>query len=335
MSRGLTPLSLSGLKPLCNPSLWPLLERFERWLLSERILSLQTYRTYMGDLKQAFQFFRDAHGTLPDEPFLTSLTASDFRSLLASRVSQSVSKRTNARMLSALRTFFRFMEMETGVSQEGIQRLRSPRLPKRLPRPLTPSQALELTEPLTVAGEERQDSWQTLRNRALFALLYGCGLRISEALRLNMRDFPCEWVPGCALRILGKGQKERFAPLLERVHALIFQSLEATPFAKSPDAPLFFSTRGKRFCGAQAASALAALRLPLGLSPKATPHSLRHSFASHLLEAGVDLRHVQELLGHSSLASTQAYIQVSEDGILEAYAKAHPLMKGKGRNGPS
>jgi integrase/recombinase XerC len=319
---GQTSLSLESLLPLVDPLMGPLLEKFERWILTQRQLSPLTWTTYVSDLKQFFSFLKEYHSVRPDLSLLLSLKAQDFRAFLSFRLRQEVSKRTNARTLSALKTFFLFLREQEGHCQESIFSLGSPRLDKSLPRPLSISEMKNVLNQATT-----QNPWAQAQDRALFGLLYGGGLRISEALSLNQKDFPPLWQPGISLRILGKGSKERLVPLLEEVHVFLKMALHLSPFAPSKEAPLFLSVRGKRLYPAQAAQRMVALRGILGLSEKATPHSLRHSFASHLLAEGVDLRHIQALLGHSSLRSTQVYTAVEEGHLRQIYQTAHPLAR--------
>lgn len=320
MGRGWTPLSLEGLKPLVHASFWPSFEKFEQWLLSERHVSPRTWTTYVSDLKQVFQFLSTHQGHLLTRADFLALTPADFRAFLTFRLRNQVHKRTNARTLSALRTFARFLQEREGVETKGLATLRTPRMEKRLPRPLAANHIFSFLDEETAAM-----AWEDVRDRALFALLYGAGLRISEAVALNQEAIPLEWQMGIFLRVMGKGQKERCVPLLQEVHARIQKARAVCPFSVTRESPLFFSTRGKRMQASMAAKKMADLRARYGLPLRTTPHSLRHSFASHLLSNGTDLRSIQELLGHQSLQATQLYVEVEEQQLLKVYKAAHPL----------
>ena len=317
------PLFCQSLSPLVASCVWEALEGFERWLVVERRVSPLTWRTYVCDLKQLFTFFRDHHEAPLTLVAFSQLSATDIRAFLAFRLTQGVGKRTNARTLSALGTWGRFLEERHGCTLPGLLTVQRPRLAKNLPRPLAVKDILSL---LTTARGPTA-TWQGLRDCALFALLYAGGLRIGEALALNQSHIPPHVSPGMCVRVLGKGNRERLVPLLPPVHEMIQAYRSACPHTLLPHTPLFLGTRGKRWHASQGERAMAILRVGLGLPPRATPHSLRHSFASHLLGEGVDLRHIQALLGHSSLQSTQVYVDVNEQHLWQVYQKAHPLEK--------
>ena len=322
MGRGVTSISLEVVAGLCQESFRPVLSHFEQWMTAERGLSPRTVYGYWAELKYFMAFLREHGGGLPDLASLMALLPADFRAFLTFRRLQNVGFVTNARSLSALKTFFRFLEQHHDLPHPVLAAVRSPKVPRRLPRALTEGEAISLT---TLDGT----GWEDARNRALFGLLYGAGLRISEATQLNQQDVPTVWFAGFAVRVLGKGRRERLVPLLREVHDLLQAYRAQCPYARDGDQPLFWSVRGKRLQATAAAGLMAKLRGALGLSLRATPHSLRHSFASHLLAEGVSLRHIQALLGHKSLSSTQIYTHVDEAHIRTVYENAHPLMKRK------
>jgi integrase/recombinase XerC len=248
---------------------------------------------------------------------LGALSAGDVRAFLAYRRDR-LSARSLSQTLSAIRSFHRFLDRRLGVACGALALVRGPKVVPPPPRPVTEDQAMGL---LTEAGADPdREEWENLRDEAVLALLYGCGLRISEALALKRRDTPL----GASLRILGKGAKTRIAPVLPEVRRAVGAYLDALPFQLDPDAPLFRAKRGGPLPPRRVQELMAILRGRLGLSERATPHALRHSFATHLLGAGADLRSIQELLGHASLSTTQRYTAVDAAGLLAAYAKAHP-----------
>ncbi len=300
---------------LVSEDLNPWVQRFYQKLMYEKRASLHTIHAYFSDLKQFFLFMTQHSGSLPSLKGFESITPMDLRAFLASRMKEDVSKRTNARLISSLKGFVRFLRREGHSLSSAFDVISSPRLDKNLPRPLSETQSIALVE-------RRVETWVDLRDQALFMLLYGCGLRISEALNLNGEN----WTEAFLL-IKGKGGKERRVPLLSPVFEKVRQYLMASPYPLTQNAPLFRGARGDRLNPAVAEKALRKLRLDLGLPETATPHALRHSFATHLLEGGGDLRHIQELLGHASLSSTQIYTDLTQDKLYEAYKNAHPRVK--------
>lgn len=291
---------------------------FAQWIYEERGLSPHTTSSYLSDLKQAFLFYQNYFGeTLTLQVFL-AMTLGQWRAFLMHRLSQGISQRSNARILSTLRTFFKFLkQQQSRVSSETIHHLHTPKISQNLPRPLTEEQAF-----LVVDCEG--DSWVYARNRAFFSLLYGSGLRISEALSLNQKDISPVWEANVLLRIQGKGGKERLVPLLPQVHSALMDYLRLCPYGNRAIDPLFWGEKGKRLHPTVVQKKMQEHRMTFGLPPQATPHSLRHSFASHLLAQGADLRQIQELLGHTSLRSTQIYTHVETHQLLKIYDQAHP-----------
>ncbi len=217
-----------------------------------------------------------------------------------------------------MKSFFRYLDREGIISNPAIHAVRAPKLPRQVPRPLT---ADESTDVLALADDPDQPRWVTLRDIALLMLLYGCGLRIGEALSLDVRHIR---KAGETMRITGKGNKERVVPLLPRVKKAVDGYLAARPDGAPHYSALFLGVQGKRLNAGVAQRRFRALRTMLGLLESATPHAMRHSFATHLLGSGADLRTIQELLGHASLSTTQRYTDVDAEGLLEVYRNAHP-----------
>ena len=234
----------------------------------------------------------------------------------SSRAAEPLGARGVQRALAAIRSFFRHLTRENILDNPAARAVRTPRIPRTLPRPLSEADAARAIDE---AGENKVE-WLAARDVALLTLLYGAGLRISEALSLKRGDAPL----GDSLTILGKGRKERVVPLLPVLREAVDAYVARLPFAGTRDAPLFLSRRGKPMSAREAQALMQRLRGALGLSERATPHALRHSFATHLLAGGGDLRSVQELLGHASLSTTQTYTQVETSRLMETYAAAHP-----------
>jgi len=250
---------------------------------------------------------------------ISDLGARDFRSWLARRAADERARTSTARALSVVRGFYRYLEREDLARNTAISGVRSPRLPRVLPRPMSAEQASALID---AVGENKSAAWVAKRDTALLLLLYGCGLRIGEALGLNLSDIIN--APGDSIRVLGKGGKERAVPVLPVVWQAVQDYIATCPHALEAGGPLFVGVRGKRLGARVIQAAVARLRSALDLSPSATPHALRHSFATHLLAGGGDLRTIQELLGHASLSTTQRYTEVDEASLMATYKAAHP-----------
>lgn len=301
-----------------DTSLTNLSTEFLAAIEGERRASPHTLRNYRAALDR-FEAFLTGHlGARPTLESLAALKPADFRAFLARRHAEGVSAATLALDLSALKSFFKRLAKTRGLSAAAISAVRAPRVEKPLPRPVATEDALKL------AARDAGATWAEKRDRALFALLYGCGLRISEAVGLNESAAPL----GEALRIRGKGGKDREVPVLPVVSALIEDYRAARPFAPSPadgpDGPLFMGVRGGRLGARAAQKAMEKERGRLGLPETATPHALRHAFATDLLAAGGDLRAVQELLGHASLEATQRYTKIEVERLVTAHRAAHP-----------
>lgn len=296
-----------------------------RWmahLRTERRLSPKTSEAYARDLRQ-FLVFLGAHwGSSVTLKRFAALEASDVRAFMAARRIQQIGSRSLMRALAGLRSFARFLEREGKGKVGALSAIRAPKVGKSLPKPIGIGAAKELTEADLRAGENR-DPWIWARDAAVMALLYGSGLRISEALGLKKRDVP---LPGAGdvLTVIGKGNKTRMVPVLQNVLALIQDYVAMCPHPIASDAPIFVGARGGPLSPRIIQLTMERLRGALGLPDSATPHALRHSFATHLLSRGGDLRAIQELLGHASLSTTQIYTGIDTERLFEVYRTAHP-----------
>ena len=302
-------------------SLHEILESWYLWLQAERNLSFHTIYNYFTDLKAFFHFLNSHCGQLVDCNLLLSINTQDFRSFLAYRRQHNVQARSNARILSTLRNLYNFLDKRYGKRNEAIYNLRTTKVTAPLPRPIEEVPALEIATNLTpMAFSSSEEAWVQARDQALFSLLYGCGLRISEALSLKFKD-----IEGTSsLKITGKGNKQRLVPVLPIVHEQLLKYKALYPTLPEEDAWVFIGVRGNQLNPSLAQKRMCKLRHLYGLSNATTPHSLRHSFATQLLAAGTDLRTIQELLGHSSLASTQRYTDMDISTLEKMYKKVHP-----------
>lgn len=288
-------------------------------LAHERRASPHSLRAYGDDLDRFLAFLTDHLGGAPTERDLKTLTPADIRAFITQRRNDGLSPRSVSRALAAVRSFFRFLAREDIVENAAARAVRSPRIAKTLPRPLSETDAART---LAEAGENDVE-WIAARDVALLTLLYGAGLRISEGLSLKRGDVPL----GDTLTVVGKGKKERAVPLLAAVRHAADAYVARLPFASGPHGPLFLSRTGKAMSPREAQALMQRLRSRLGLSERATPHALRHSFATHLLANGGELRAVQELLGHASLSTTQTYTEIDVRKLMDVYANAHPRCK--------
>ena len=297
----------------------------ETWLgrlADERRRSDHTIAAYRRDLNDFLDFLTQHRGEAADLAALGTLTVRDVRAWLARRAAEGRARTSTARALSAVRVFFRHMEREGVPVSSALSLVRAPRTPRGVPRPLTVGQAKAVVD-LNGLNAGPPD-WIAHRDAAVLLLLYGCGLRIGEALGLDRANAPAADAKLHSLMITGKGNKQRLVPVLPVVSEAIADYLTACPHRLGPGDPLFVGVRGKRLQPRLVQQTMARLRGALGLPASATPHALRHSFATHLLAGGGDLRTIQELLGHASLSTTQRYTEVDEAGLLAAYAAAHP-----------
>jgi len=290
------------------------------YLGAEKRMSPKTMDAYRRDVGQFLAFLAGHLGARATLKRLQNLTPADIRAFMAARRSEGLGSRSLMRQLAGTRSFARFLERNGKGKVGALAAVRAPKLPKTLPKPIPASAAKAMADADLRAGEAREP-WVLARDAAVLALLYGAGLRISEALGLKRRD-----VAGNpdALTVTGKGNKTRMVPLLPAVMRLIADYLALCPYAVPPDGPLFLGARGGPLSPRIVQLAMASLRGALGLPDTATPHALRHSFATHLLARGGDLRAIQDLLGHASLSTTQIYTAVDAERLLEVYASAHP-----------
>ncbi|MCA3612360.1 MAG: tyrosine recombinase XerC [Methylobacterium sp.] len=293
------------------------LQDWLRALTHERKASGNTVESYGRDVRQVLAYFGGDVRTPAD---LLALKPSDLRLFMGERRNQGIGSRSLMRQLAGLRSFARHLEREGHGHASAFKAVRGPRVKKGLPRPLTPQDARATAAISTRAGEEREP-WVLARDAAVFALLYGAGLRISEALSIKRKDAP---KAGATLTITGKGGKPRQVPVLPQIAAAIDDYLRQCPWRMRGDDPLFVGVKGGPLSPRIIQLAMEGLRGALGLPESATPHALRHSFATHLLARGGDLRTIQELLGHASLSTTQIYTEVDTARLMAAYKAAHP-----------
>ncbi len=292
----------------------------DTWLEAEKALkgaSDNTITAYFGDITEFLVFMTQHKGEQQGLGALARVTVSDMRSWMARMRGGDLGPRSLARKLSAVKSFYRWLSEREGFDPTAVLSTRAPKFQKKLPRPLAQDAAQAVLD--TVEFQSTTD-WIGARDMAVVTILYGCGLRISEALALNGSDYPLPEV----MRIIGKGNKERIVPVIPAAREAVERYVNAAPFPVEKDGPLFRGARGGRLNARQIQSVMQNVRAQLGLPASATPHAMRHSFATHLLEAGGDLRAIQELLGHASLSTTQAYTAVDTARLMEVYNKTHP-----------
>src|ERR1700733_15062744 len=286
----------------------------------ERRASPHTIRAN-GDDGARFLGFQAQHvGGAVTQKRLAKLTPADIRAFISSRRSEGLGAGGVQRALAAVRSFYKFLAKEGILENAAARSIRTPRVRRGLPRPLSVADA---ERAISEAGEHTVE-WMGARDAALLTLLYGAGLRISEALGLKRGDVPL----GETLTVVGKGRKERSVPVLPLLQTALNDYAAKIPFTGAPSSPLFLSRRGRPMSPREAQGLMQRLRGRLGLPDKATPHALRHSFATHILQGGGDLRSLQELLGHASLSTTQIYTAMDTRQLLETYSRAHPRGKG-------
>ena len=291
------------------------LEQLEK---TRRVAKL-TVEAYERDSRQFLSFLCQHLGHRPDISDISELRVADIRSFLAYRRNEGVGSRSLGRGLAGIRSFFNFLTRAGLADVPAARVVRTPKQPKSLPKPLNIADALHIVDKKTQLDDE---PWVASRNAAILTLCYGCGLRISEALSLTPADFSDK--NATSIYVTGKGGKTRLVPVIPAVHEAIDDYLSCCPFILPPDQPLFRGVRGGKLQRAIVERAVQQLRSSLGLPDSVTPHALRHSFATHLLSRGGDLRTIQELLGHASLSTTQIYTGVDTDRLMEVYKKAHP-----------
>jgi len=290
------------------------------YLAQERRAAPRTLEAYSEFVGRYLAFLQQHRGGALSRADMGGVEPSELRAYLAFRRQgdRPLSPRSLSQALSAIRTFHAWLDRRCGIPNAAIGLVRGPRVRPGAPRPVTEDQARGLI--LEAAEDIDREEWEAARDEAMLTLLYGCGLRISEALSLKRSDAPLR----DSIRIVGKGSKERVAPVLPVVREAIDRYVALLPFGLEPSEPLFRAHRGAPLGPRPVQALMQRLRGRLGLPASATPHALRHSFATHLLGAGADLRSIQELLGHASLSTTQRYTAVDAAGLLSIYAKAHP-----------
>jgi integrase/recombinase XerC len=306
---------------IAEPAALKVLTDWQDWLVHEKRYSAHTLDAYSRDVIFFFKFLGKHLGHAPGLTDINLLNTQDFRGYLSQRALDGLERTSTARAMSTLKNFFKYLVREELIENTIIQTVRIPRVPKSIPKALSIEDALMALE---VVEELSEEVWVGKRDKALLSLLYGCGLRLGEALKLSCDEGKRTLDDDASLVISGKGGKQRLVPLLPAVSKAIGDYLNLYPFDFEGDAPLFIGVRGKRLNPAIAQKTVRELRVLLNLPDSATPHALRHSFATHLLGGGGDLRTIQELLGHASLSSTQRYTDVNEEHLSRVYAATHP-----------
>jgi integrase/recombinase XerC len=297
---------------MCN-KMSMLIKDYQSFLANNRRRSVHSVRAYVATAERLSAFLTEHWGHLPDRVALSAITSTDIRAFLAYRRGDGLTNRSTARELSAIRSYLRF-SLGEGATLPAIK---GPRVPRSLPRPVNPDDVLALARDI---ADTARITWVGARDWAVLLLLYGCGLRVSEATGLMGDVLPL----GQTLRVTGKRNKTRIVPVLEQVKVAIEDYIELCPYPVVKDSPLFRGSRGGPLSPALIRRAVQGARQRLQLSDRTTPHALRHSFATHLLAGGADLRSLQELLGHASLSSTQIYTAVDTAMLLDEYMNAHP-----------
>ena len=298
---------------ICDEGLKALLEKFMRYIQAEKGYSAHTLNSYRTDILYFTDFIFRSKDKIASVAAFESLTVYDFRGWLSERVEKH-NNASNARALAALRSFFRFLNQNKLLQNREIEKIKTPKLPKPVPKAVD---AIDIEKIFVAIPQFRKVEWEASRDVALLTLIYGCGLRISEALAVTKSSLENSQ----SLTVTGKGKKQRMVPLLPQVGKRIGEYLALCPFKPTADQPLFFAKSGKVYNRFDFDKLIEHLRKNLNLSDTITPHSFRHSFATHLLEAGGDLRSIQELLGHESLSTTQRYTKVDKARLLSVYEK--------------
>lgn len=313
------PLPIALARFSAGPDCLAAVADWQAWLTAEKRASPHTIAAYGSDLARFLTFLTDHLGAAPALTDLAGLRAADFRAYLARRAGEDLAASSRARAMSVLRGFFRFLDRRGLARNATLATVRSPKLPVSLPKPLT-----EIDAAGALDSVDDANPWIAKRDVAVLTLLYGCGLRLAEALSLRRREAP---IASGTIRITGKGNKQRLVPILPVVVEAVAAYLAICPHPLAADGPLFVGARGVALNPRLVQQRMAQLRRMLALPESATPHALRHSFATHLLASGGDLRAIQELLGHASLSTTQRYTAVDTRHLLAVYDAAHPRAK--------
>ena len=306
---------INTLEGLCQPDLLTAVQTWLNALANERRASKHTLRAYEGDIRQFLTYMNGHLGEPIALKDISDAALRDFRGYLSKKAMAGNSNTTRARAVSSLRTFFKWLDFNGILHNAALKLVSTPKIPHKVPRPIEVHRIFEMLDTLD------EGDWTFARDKALFGLLYGSGLRISEGLSLNVKDI----VPDMdMIRITGKGNKQREVPFLAESHRLIAAYRAACPETETPDRPLFIGVQGKRLNQGMVQKRMRYLRIRMGLGETATPHALRHSYATHLLGEGMNLREIQELLGHASLTTTQRYTEVNYEELLKTFRQAHP-----------
>jgi len=310
-----------------EPAVKSAISRWQSWLAHEKRTSPHTLNGYLRDLTQFLNFLSNHLGYTPGLQDLEALSTTDFRGYLAERSSRGMARTSTARAMSTLRNFFRFLERNHLACNTALAGVRTPKVPQSVPKALSREDALEAVDAIADLSAE---DWIGKRDTALIMLLYGAGLRIGEALSLNRGDAP----ERDSMTITGKGGKQRLVPILPIIRDAVGAYVASCPHDLDRNGPLFIGARGGRLNAGVAQRQVRRLRAYLGLPDSATPHALRHSFATHLLAGGGDLRTIQELLGHATLSTTQRYTAVDEARLTAVYRDTHPRARVRVRSSP-
>jgi integrase/recombinase XerC len=305
-----------------TPDLADAVARWQSWLADERRASVHTIAAYRSDLAAFLDFLAEHRGAEPSLVELSALAPADFRAYLAHRAAQTFKRSSTARALSMLRGFFRFLDRRGLARNAALAAVKSPKLPRSVPKALSAEDAAATLD----TKQDWRAPWIGMRDAAILTLLYGCGLRLAEALGLTRREAPL--APG-TLVVTGKGNKTRRVPVLPAVAEAMQAYLALCPYDLARGDALFVGLRGGPLNPRLVQRRMEELRAELGLPETASPHALRHSFATHLLAGGADLRAIQELLGHASLSTTQRYTAVDAARLIATYDKAHPRAKSE------
>lgn len=301
----------------CAPDLAETLQNWFQVLTSEKYASPHTIRAYETDLAHFVSFLTQHFGEAPNLARLSDIRITDYRSWLSKKTIGGAAAASRARSLSGVKSFYKWMDRQGVLHNPHIALVRAPKLPRKLPKALGQGQAFTVLEESTGSVTEE---WQGLRDQALLVLLYGCGLRIAEALNLRIKDLNMEE----GLRVMGKGNKERLVPVLPQVKEALRLYRAACPYVEAPERFVFLGARGDKMNPSIIQRKLRTMRAQLDLPETTTPHAMRHSFATHLLQNGVNLREIQELLGHASISTTQRYTDVNMAELLAVHKRAHP-----------
>lgn len=309
-----------------HPDLQNALTQWTNYLATEKRVSPHTVRAYTGDITAFITFLSIHRGGTIGLDHIATASITDFRSWLSAQMMSGRGNTSRARTLSGVKNFLKYLDRHDIAKNTTAKLVRSPKRPHTLPKALSADQSFDVINNtgLAVTNTPGTD-WTENRDRALFTLLYGCGLRIDEALSLNIADLP----HNNELRVMGKGSKERIVPVLPAVISAINNYRAVCPFGETRDRPIFMGVKGTRLNQGVAQRAMRRIRRALQLPETATPHALRHSFATHLLENGANLREIQELLGHVSLSTTQIYADINADELIRVHHAAHPRNRGE------